>query len=68
VDGANGTNGTNGVDGKPGADGAPPARITERYADGTSSVCTRDPNDPGTDQAPNYACPTPTAGTNGAAP
>lgn len=43
-----------------GADGRPPVSITQRYADGSSSVCIRDEGSP--DSAPTYTCPPPSGG------
>lgn len=44
-----------------GADGEPPVSITQRYGDGSSSVCTRDDGSP--DAAPTYTCPPPSGGS-----
>lgn len=41
-----------------GTDGSPPVSITQRYADGSSTVCTRDESSPAS--APTYTCPPPT--------
>lgn len=46
-----------------GTDGEPPVSITQRYADGSSSVCTRDDGSP--DSAPTYTCPPPSGGGSG---
>jgi len=44
-----------------GQDGEAPVQITQRYADGSTSVCTRDPGS--LDTAPTYTCPPPSGGS-----
>lgn len=43
-----------------GESGPAPVQITQRYADGSTSVCTRDGGSP--DSAPTYTCPPPSGG------
>lgn len=52
--------------GADGTAGAPPVSITQRYADGSSSVCTRDEGSP--PDAPTYTCPPPTGADPAPAP